>query len=90
MHGVLAVLVILGAVASRPLEARRWRAGRISNRTTTVLLLGRFPVVCCLFGLILGAPLPLVVGITVLALVPTALFYRFTLGLLREQMPESR
>jgi hypothetical protein len=89
MQGFLVVLVIVAAVASRLIEARLWRAGRLSNRATATLLLGTFPVVCLLFGLILGVSVPLLLGITALALVPTALFYCFTLDLLREQMPQS-
>jgi hypothetical protein len=49
---VVALLVVF--VASRPVEARLWRAGRLSDRTTTVLMLGRMPalalVVCVAQG----------------------------------------
>jgi hypothetical protein len=48
-------------------------------------LLGRFPVLCFVFGLMAGASPPLLVGITAVAMVPPALFYRFTLDLLRDQ-----
>jgi hypothetical protein len=85
VQGVVFVLVIIAAVASRPIEARLWRAGRLSDRTTAILLLGRFPVLCLVFGLMTGASLPVLVGITALAMVPSALFYRFTLDLLRDQ-----
>jgi hypothetical protein len=85
VEGVVLVLIIIAAVASRPFEARLWRAGRLSDRTTALLSLGRFPVLCFLVGLIAGASLPLLVGITAVAMVPPALFYRFTLDLLRDQ-----
>lgn len=85
MERVLIALVIAAAVLSRPIEARLWRAGRLSDRTTALLGLGRFPLVCCLFALLSGASLPLVVGVTLIAVLPGALFYRFTLDLLREQ-----
>ena len=84
MQGVVVALVIAAAVASRPIEARLWRAGRLSDRTATIMLLGRFPVLCFLFGLITGASLAVVVGITAVALCPAALLYRFILGLLRD------
>jgi len=84
-QGVVIALIIIATVASRPIEARLWRAGRLSDRTTAILLLGRFPVLCFLFGLIAGASVPFLVGITAVAMVPPALFYRFTLDLLRDQ-----
>jgi hypothetical protein len=85
MQGVVFVLIVIAAVASRPIEARLWRAGRLSDRTTAILLLGRFPVLCFIFGLMAGASLPVLVGITAVAMLPLALFYRFTLDLLRDQ-----
>jgi peptidoglycan/LPS O-acetylase OafA/YrhL len=88
MEGVVVGLLVVAAVLSRPIEARLWRAGRLSDRTTTILLLGRFPVICFVGSLISGAAWPLVVGITMLGLLPSALFYRFVLDLLREQSRE--
>jgi len=85
MQAVLTVLLIAAAVVSRPIEARLWRAGRLSDRTTALLLIGRFPVLICLFAIIDGASPPIVAGITLVGLVPAAMFYRFTLDLLREQ-----
>jgi hypothetical protein len=85
MQGVVLVLVVIAAVASRPIEARLWRAGRLSDRTTAILLLGRFPILCFVFGLMAGASLPVLVGITAVAMLPMALLYRFTLDLLRDQ-----
>lgn len=85
MQGVVFVLIVIAAIASRPIEARLWRAGRLSDRTTAILLVARFPVLCFVFGLLAGASLPLLIAITALAMVPPALFYRFTLDLLRDQ-----
>jgi hypothetical protein len=90
MEAVLVAVVIAVAVVTRPLEARLWRSGRLSDEMTAILLLARFPVVCFLFGLIQGAPPPLLIGITVVTLLPVALFYRFILDLLREQAREAR
>jgi hypothetical protein len=90
MQAVLIAIVVVAAVISRPIEARLWRAGRLSDRTTALLLLGRFPLVAGLFALILGAPLPIVIGLTVLALLPAVLFYRVALDLLRNQALEAR
>jgi hypothetical protein len=85
MQGVLFALVVVAAVASRPVEARLWRAGRLSDRATAILMLGRFPVVVFLFAVIGGAEPPFVIGVTAVAALPALAFYRFALGLLREQ-----
>jgi uncharacterized membrane protein YfcA len=39
----LAILVVL-LLATRPLEERWWRAGRISSRTAAILIVARLPV----------------------------------------------
>jgi hypothetical protein len=78
-------LLIAAAVISRPVEVRLWRAGRLSDRTTALLLVGRFPVVVGLYAIIDGASLPFIAGITLMGLVPAVLFYRFALDLLGEQ-----
>ena len=85
MQAVLVALVMLAAVVSRPVEASLWRAGRLSDRTTAVLLLGRFPVVVFLFGVIGGAEPMIVLATTALAALPALAFYRFAVGVLREQ-----
>jgi hypothetical protein len=90
MEAGLIVVVIAAAVVTRPVEARLWRMGRLSDEATAILLLARFPVLGFLFGLIQGAPPPLLIGLTVVTLLPAALFYRFTLDLVREQAREAR
>lgn len=85
MQGVLIALVIVAAVLSRPVEARLWRAGKLSDRTTAILLLGRFPAVVFSFAVIIGRAPLLVLAVTALAVIPPLLFYRFTFGLLHEQ-----
>ena len=84
MEGLLIGIVLVAAVVSRPVEVRLWRAGRVSDRTAALLLVGRFPVIVLLFGLIHGGSLPITIGLTALALLPAALFYRFTLDALRQ------
>jgi predicted Na+-dependent transporter len=90
MEAVPAIVVLGAALAYRPIVARAWRAGRLSDRTTSILTLGRFPVVCFLFGLILRVQPPFLIGLTILTLLPSALFYRQTLNFLREQAAEAR
>ena len=86
---LLAALIVVTFVG-RAIVLRLWRAGRLSDRTAALLMLGRFPVVCFLFGLILRVQLPLLIGLTILALLPSALFYRHFLDLLREQAEYAR
>ena len=50
-QGFVFAIIAIAAIASRPIEARLWRAGRLSDRATAILFLGRFPVLCFLFGL---------------------------------------
>ena len=60
-------------------------SGRLSDRTTAILLVSRFPVLIFIFGLMAGSSLPVLIGITAGSMVATALFYPFTLDLLRDQ-----
>jgi hypothetical protein len=83
MQGWLVALVIAAAVISRPIEMRLWRAGRISDRTLAIVGLARFPIVAFLFGLIVGASIPLLILITSVAIVPGLMFYRFMLDFIR-------
>jgi hypothetical protein len=85
MEGIVVVLVILAAVISRPVEERRWRAGKLSDRTAALLLVGRFPVLAFVFAVLVGGELLFVLAATALAALPALAFYRFTLGLLRDQ-----
>lgn len=83
MEGLLVALLIVAAVISRPLEVRLWRAGRITDRTLAIVTLARFPIVAFAFGLINGAPIPLLILITALAVVPGLLSYRLMLDFIR-------
>jgi hypothetical protein len=64
-------------------------SGKLSDRTAALLLLGRFPAVTFLFAVLAGGAPLLVVAVTALATFPMLAFYRFTLGLLREQKAAS-
>ena len=88
MEPVLLGLLVVVAVLSRLLEVRLWKAGRLSDRATAILLVGRFPAFCFLGSLISGADWPLAVGITLLGSLPSPFLYRFMLGLLEDQSRE--
>ena len=90
MAAGLIALVMIVAVASRALELRLWRSGRISDAAAAALVLARFPIVCFLFGLILGTPPPLLVAISVLATIPGVVAYRSTVSHLRGEAYRAR
>ena len=85
MQALLLGLVMVVAVVSRLVELRLWRAGRLSDRTIAIMLLARFPIVTLLAGVIVGASVPMIIGLTIVALLPAILFYRFVLHLLRDE-----
>ena len=84
----LVVVVLVVFVASRPIEARLWRAGRLSDRTTTILVLGRMPALVLVACVAEGASPLLTAGLIALSLLPMALFFRFFMNLLAEQRAE--
>ncbi len=62
----LVVLMVL-LVVTRPLEERWWKAGRISDRTASWLIVGRLIVLAMGFGLIVGLGLPELILLVVIA-----------------------
>jgi hypothetical protein len=85
----LGLLILVVAIARRPIEVRLWRAGRISDRTLAVLLLGRLPLLVLIASLSTGGSFLLTTALVGASLVVSALFYRFTLGLIREKSVET-
>lgn len=90
MEPWLTILIIVAAVASRPIEIRPWRAGRLSDRMLTSLLLGRFPVVVGLYAVLTGGLSLLTLFVIAIALLPSLFLYRFVLGFVREQAGQTR
>jgi hypothetical protein len=86
----LVILIVAIAVASRPIEARLWRAGRLSDRKLTLLLVGRFPVLIGLVALLSGASLPVVVLVVAISLLSGVFLYRFALGLVQDRSATGR
>ncbi len=84
----LAVALFVALVASRPIEARLWRAGRLSDRATTMLLLGRMPAIVLVVCVAQGASPMLAAGLVAVSLLPMALGFRFVMNLLAEQRAE--
>lgn len=88
MSGWLVIALLVVFVASRPIEVRLWREGRLSDRVTTVLVLGRMPALALVTCIAQGASIVLTAGLMAVSLLPIALFYRFFMNLLAEQRAE--
>jgi hypothetical protein len=85
MPAWLWVPILILAVASRPIEVRLWRAGRLSDRAVTVLLLTRFPLLVAIGAFATGGPLALDLLLIGGSLLPSLFLYRFLLGIVRER-----
>jgi hypothetical protein len=86
----IAIPLVALAIASRPIEVRLWRAGRLSDRAVTLLVLGRFPVLATIGAVAIGGDVGFVAMIGLISLLPMLLFYRFFLGMVREQAQSHR
>jgi hypothetical protein len=84
MDWMPAAVFIVVAFAARPIALRRWREGRLSDRSAAVLLVARFPLLAFGFGLLIRGPLPLVVGLTGLTTAVAVLTYPRVLAAIRE------
>jgi hypothetical protein len=83
----IVVLVLL--VASRPIEARLWRAGRLSDQAVTILLLSRLPLLALIAVVAQGASLPIGVFILGISLLPLLIGYRWLHRVVRDQRLQS-
>jgi hypothetical protein len=79
------IVAIALVVASRPIEARLWRAGRLSDRAVAILLLSRLPLIALLVIVSQGAPPAVGLFLLGISVVPGLLAYRWVLALVRGQ-----
>lgn len=86
---LLEILVVIAALASGPIETRLWRAGRLSDRTLALLIVGRPPAVVCLLALLGGLTIGVALLVVSASLVPSLLLYRFVLGIVRARAGQS-
>jgi len=82
---LLVAIVIVAGIISRPVAVRRWRAGRVGDRTLALAGLSRFPLVTLAFGVIIGASPPLLLLVAAGSVAVAALFYRPMLGFIRDE-----
>ena len=86
----LPILVIVGAVASRPIEVRLWRRGRLSDQALALLLVGRFPLLVGLLSVMGGVPPPFTLLLVAIGVLPSVVAYPLVRDVIREQSPYDR
>lgn len=79
------IVIFVAALASRPIEVRMWRAGRLSDRALTLLLVGRLPLLALVFAVAEGASVGLGLLLVGISVIPGALMYRHVFNLVRTQ-----
>lgn len=87
---VALALLVFAMVATRLWEEGRWRAGRISDRTNALLVVGRLPLLVLGFGLIAGLDPVLTLVLTGVAAVAAALLFAPTVARLGRARRASR
>jgi hypothetical protein len=80
---ILLALLVFALIATRPFEERRWRDGRITDRTAALLVVGRLPVHILGFALIAARPAGETLLLAAIALVVAGLLYPLVLARLR-------
>jgi hypothetical protein len=80
---ILLALLVFALIATRPFEERRWRDGRITDRTAALLVVGRLPVLILGFALIAARPAGETLLLAAIALVVAGLLYPLVLARLR-------
>jgi Kef-type K+ transport system membrane component KefB len=79
-----AIAVLILFVATRPIETRLWRAGRLSDRGLAIAILVRFPLLGLAFGVLSGAGLPSTLVLVALMSIPAVALFRWTLRRIHE------
>ena len=80
---ILLALLVFAMVVTRPFEEGRWRAGRMSDRTSALLVVGRLPILVLGFALITARTLAVTVLMAGIAVVIAALVFPLVAGRLR-------
>jgi hypothetical protein len=88
MPAWLIVVLLIAYLAAPFVEVRLWRAGRLSDRAVTVLMLARFPVFLGFLTFFFGRfPDPIVIGVVAVIL---AFGYRWLIADVRERGEQLR
>ena len=76
-------LLVFALIATRLWEEGRWRDGRMSDRTSAILVVARLPLLVGGFLLIVGQPIGVVIGGALVAGLVAAGLYRVVVARLR-------
>jgi hypothetical protein len=82
-QNIVLALLVFALVATRLWEEGQWRAGRISDRTSALLVVGRLPLLFFGFTLFTGQDALVVVGATILGALLAAALYPLVVRRLR-------
>ena len=82
-QNIVLALLVFALVATRLWEEGQWRAGRISDRTSALLVVGRLPLLFFGFTLFTGQDIVVVVGATILGALLAAVLYPLVVRRLR-------
>ena len=85
MQGNLELLLMVVGVLVLPIAARIWRAGRLSDRAITTVVIAWAPTLAFVYGLIQGSGVLFILAISALLLAPGLALHRVILDLIREQ-----
>jgi hypothetical protein len=85
VQGPLVLLLMLAFPLVSLIAARLWRAGRLSDRSMAMLVVGLAPTLVFLYGLIQGSSWQLLLALPTLVVLPGMALYRLVLGFIREQ-----
>jgi hypothetical protein len=80
---ILLALLVFALVATRPFEEGRWRAGRLSDRTSALLVVARLPILVFGFALITSRTLAVTLLMVGIAAVAAAVLFPLVAGRLR-------
>ena len=80
--------VLIAVVVTRPLEARLWRQGRLSNRGLAILLLARSPFIAIFAVLAYRFDIALGLFLIAISALPGIVLYRFVRDQIEEQARE--
>ena len=80
---MLLALLVFALVATRPFDESRWRAGRMSDRTSALLVVARLPILVLGFALITARTPEVTLLMVVIAGGVAALLFPVVAGRLR-------
>jgi hypothetical protein len=82
---LVGLLILFAGPVALLIAARLWRAGRLSDRAMTNLVIALLPALILVYGVIKGYSPPFILATTALSITPGLLLRRVIADLIREQ-----